>query len=129
MAERFAVNKDVVGSIPTLGASFTKGNIMTDNEFINELVKNKTVQWVDNYPWSGFRILNTCLVLRQSNRGAFNEKEQYYEFDWYISTWAFNIVVKTISEGNLSEAWPTNMEELDKLGLKLNEKFRNTDDF
>lgn len=102
---------------------------MTDNEFINELVKNKTVQWVDDYPWSGFRILNTCLVLRQKENGVYNVYEHRYEFPWYISTWIFNIVIKSIPSERLKEEWPTNMDELDKKGLELNERFRNTDDF
>ncbi len=119
---RQAVNLRYVGSIPALPA-------MNDNDFINKLVKEKTIKWIDNYPWSGFQILNTCLILRQHERGVYNEEARRHEFQWYISTYAFTIVVKTIDEGNLSKDWPKDMAELDKYGLKLNEDFRNTPDF
>lgn len=104
------------------------GIILTDQQFLDKLKRDGVITWVEQYPWSGYKIVDTCLVLRQA-RDGYVKDDGHYTFDWYISTWAFTIVVKTIKQEKLFEEWPTNMLELDKKGLELNEQWRDTADF
>ncbi len=98
---------------------------MTDSEFLDRCVASGILTWKDNYPWSGYHIKDTCLILRQSQR------PNYYtnKFYWDISTYAFTIVVKEIEDGQLAEDWPKDLAKLSIEGEAHNERFRDTPDF
>ena len=95
----------------------------TNDDFLNKLVRDGIVEWLTCYPWSGYYITGTNLVLRESDR---------IMEEWGIFTRRFNIGVKLIwPYETLESKWPTpeEMAKLDVYGKECDERFSQTDDF
>lgn len=93
---------------------------MTDDEFIQDLKKRKVVHWYENYPWSGYILNDTCLILSEGT-----------DLRWYIMTREHCIVLLTMNNTELEKSWPNSkkIQEMNEHGNQLGYKYRYCNDF